>query len=212
MRDNRFAFHGLRLVPLASGALLARDHATLIAADLHLGRSLRSTRDGGLPLPPFESIDTILRLEAELLIHRPERVVLLGDSFDSDAVRGELSQDAHEALDRIAARVDVVTISGNHDPGDGGIAEARLDGVALRHIAGDGPDISGHYHPKLRIGGTPFRVFLVSDRHVILPAFGTYTGGVFWSDPVLQRVVPTGIAIAAAKPTFAIPLRQNRPR
>ncbi|MDO5705988.1 MAG: metallophosphoesterase [Paracoccus sp. (in: a-proteobacteria)] len=205
-----FDFHGLRLTALSSGALLSGDHATLIAADLHLGRSLRSTRDGGLPLPPFETIDTLTRLETEVQRHRPRRVVLLGDSFDSDAVRMHLPSAALSGLDRIAAATDLVLVSGNHDPGAGLPAQLWLGEVALRHIAGEGPDISGHYHPKLRIAGASFPVFLISHRHIVLPAFGTYTGGMFWSEPALQRLMPSGIAIAATHRPFAIPLAHKR--
>ncbi|MDM7464251.1 MAG: metallophosphoesterase [Tepidimonas taiwanensis] len=200
-----FTFNGLALTALPSRALLCRDHATLIASDLHLGRSLRGAFTGGATLPPFDAIDTLARLEAEIAAHAPRRLILLGDSFDRSAIAPELPPAVAAALTRITRQVECVFVSGNHDPAEG-VGALDLNGVALRHIAGEGPDISGHYHPKLRFAGQSFAVFLISDRHVILPAFGTFTGGLEWRDPALRGLIPKGLAIAAAPRPFAVPL------
>lgn len=205
-----FTFNGLALTALPSRALLCREEATLIAADLHLGRSLRSAMAGGAALPPFEVIDTLARLEAEIAAHAPSRVILLGDSFDRGGIAPDLPPEATTALARIARRTDLTFISGNHDPGEGQDI-LDLKGIALRHIAGESPDISGHYHPKLRFAGQSFPVFLISDQHIILPAFGTFTGGLFWTDPALQRLVPKGFAIVTGPRPYPVPLPLRPP-
>ena len=49
------------------------------------------------------------------------------------------------------------------------------------------------------------RCFLIGRDHLILPAFGTYTGGLLADDPVLRKLVPDGLAVACG--TRALPLR-----
>ncbi|MDO5657908.1 MAG: metallophosphoesterase [Paracoccus sp. (in: a-proteobacteria)] len=199
-----FTWQGLALEARGSGALWAAQYRALIAADLHLGRSLRSTRDGGLPLPPFESLDTLRRLAAEVAALNPARVYLLGDTLDAAGLGPDLPEAARAVLEPMQRDGRYVFLSGNHDAG--GQGEARLGPVTLRHIAGEGPDISGHYHPKLRFMGRSYPVFLAGRDHLILPAFGTYTGGLFWSAPALQKLIPQGLAIIRAPRPFAVPL------
>jgi metallophosphoesterase superfamily enzyme len=56
-------------------------------SDLHLGKSERAARRGGPMLPPYEGIDTLLRLSADIADTAPKTVVCLGDSFDDAAPR-----------------------------------------------------------------------------------------------------------------------------
>ena len=64
------------------------------------------------------------------------------------------------------------------------IAEAALGPLAFRHQAqagGIAGEVSGHFHPKdsVSLGGKRMscRCFVTDGRHLILPAFGTPTGG-----------------------------------
>ncbi len=88
-------------------------------------------------------------------------------------------------------------ITGNHDAGlvdrCGGavVREAELDGLILRHEADPvdpRPELSGHFHPKLRVSlrgrQVARRCFVASATKLILPAFGTLTGG---STPVTPK-------------------------
>ncbi|MAQ36978.1 MAG: metallophosphoesterase, partial [Thioclava sp.] len=88
MREITFAEQ--RLIAQPSGALFWPGEDSLIVADLHLGKSERMARRGGALLPPFESLDTVIRLEAEVLRLRPSRLISLGDAFDDDAAAGEI--------------------------------------------------------------------------------------------------------------------------
>ncbi|MCC5957070.1 MAG: metallophosphoesterase, partial [Natronohydrobacter sp.] len=157
-----FSFHGQDFVARPSGALLWPAQDALIVADLHLGKSERMARRGGALLPPFETKATLARLGAELAATRASRLICLGDSFDDDRA-AEAHQDAILAL---CARFAVTWISGNHDPDVAQLpgaqaSEVLIDGLTLRHIAGQGPDISGHYHPKLRLAGQRHPAFLI---------------------------------------------------
>ena len=93
-------------------------------------------------------------------------------------------------------------IIGNHDPGfadhcGGTIAEeAEVDGLILRHEADPEerrPELSGHFHPKLRISRrgrqVSRRCFVATERKLILPAFGALTGGLDAHHPEIVRAV-----------------------
>jgi metallophosphoesterase superfamily enzyme len=93
-------------------------------------------------------------------------------------------------------------IVGNHDPGFtdacGGeiVDEAVVDGLVLRHQAdpGDGrPELSGHFHPKLRIAHrgrlVSRRCFVATEAKLILPAFGALTGGLDADHVEIARAV-----------------------
>lgn len=204
-----FAFAGQRFIAQASGALYWPDRDMLILADLHLGKSERMARRGGALLPPFETQETLARLTAELDRIRPARLALLGDVFDDDLAADALPATERGLLDSLTARCATIILSGNHDPG-AGAQEHREAGLSLRHIAGEGPDISGHFHPKLRIAGRARPCFLIGRDHLILPAFGHYTGGLAHDSPVLRAIVPEGIAVLTGRRALAVPVRAGR--
>jgi metallophosphoesterase superfamily enzyme len=55
------------------------------------------------------------------------------------------------------------------------------------------PELSGHFHPKLRITQrnrtVSRRCFVATDRKLILPAFGALTGGLDVTHPEILRAV-----------------------
>jgi metallophosphoesterase superfamily enzyme len=70
------------------------------------------------------------------------------------------------------------------------VAEAAvIAGVAFRHAtdpATEGPEISGHFHPKTRLGigrGPARRCFALAGQRLILPAYGSLAGGLDISSP-----------------------------
>lgn len=211
MNGLAFSFHGQEFITRPSGALLWPAQDTLIVADLHFGKSERMARRGGSLLPPFETEATLARLGAELDATRAARLICLGDSFDDDlAAVAQIP-----AIAELCARVAVTWISGNHDPAVAGLpgvqeTELLIEGLALRHIAGQGPDISGHYHPKLRFAGQRNPAFLIGTAHLILPAFGEYTGGLDWQADPLRALVPQGRAILTGVRAVMVPLAHTR--
>ncbi|WP_199259516.1 ligase-associated DNA damage response endonuclease PdeM [Paracoccus binzhouensis] len=216
MSGYAFDFHALRLEARASGALWWPEGGWLIVADLHLGKSERMARRGGPLLPPYEGLATLERLVAEIAALQPRRVVSLGDGFDDLAAAEALDPQVASALSRLAQGRDWLWIGGNHDPGapaglPGTAAESlMLGGVALRHEAGPGPDISGHFHPVVRLAGERRRAFLLGRDHLLLPAFGAYTGGLSHDDPALRALVPHGLAVACGRRAIALPVGPRR--
>ncbi|WBU57639.1 ligase-associated DNA damage response endonuclease PdeM [Paracoccus sediminicola] len=210
MTSHAFRFAGHDFIARASGALYWPAQDMLILADLHLGKSERMARRGGALLPPFETRETLNRLGAELAQTQPARLALLGDIHDDDAAAEALPEIERAMFGGLMARAETLLVAGNHDVA-GGLEERVIDGLALRHIAGQGPDISGHYHPKARVAGRARPCFLIGRDHLILPAFGHYTGGLAHDSAPLRRLVPQGIAVLTGRRALPVPVRHAAP-
>lgn len=219
MHGQPVSLGGITLLARPSGALWWEEARLLCVADLHLGKSGRLARRGGALLPPYETAETLARLAAEIEGLDPGTVVCLGDSFDDSEAGLELGDAARGRLRALAAGRAWVWVAGNHDPrapafGGEAAAEVRIGPFVFRHQAGgDGgePEISGHYHPKLRL---PVRrrslsrpCFLFDGRRMILPAFGTYTGGLFADSPALARLFGADVrAVVTGDPCVTLPV------
>lgn len=211
MTAHAFTLCDTPLRALPSGALHIPDGEALCVSDLHLGKSDRIARRGGGLLPPYEARETLARLEADILATNARQVICLGDSFDDPAAQDSLGDEERLWLARLQAGRRWIWIEGNHDPGPvelGGshMSELWLGGLIFRHIAVAGAvgEVSGHYHPKHRLGGTARAAFLYDKSRLILPAYGTYTGGLSSSDPVFAELFKRP-AIAVLTGTKAIP-------
>jgi uncharacterized protein len=224
--DHVFAWLGERLVACASGALWWPEPRLLCVSDLHLGRSERLARRGGGLLPPYESLETLERLAAEVARWRPARVVCLGDSFDDAACEAALGREARGLLGALMRRCEWVWIAGNHDPGPLGLGGMQVPVLefgpfSFRHVPQEDPErgeVAGHVHPKYRrrIGGRMISraCFLLDRRRMILPAFGTYTGGVSADDPGVRTLLDdeTARAILTGSPAIALPIAPTAQR
>ena len=220
MNGYAFTLAGAALTARGSGALWWPDRRLLVVADLHLGKAERMARRGGALLPPYETRDTLARLEAEIAALDPGTVLCLGDSFDDDAAAAALAEDETLWLARLMAGRRWLWVAGNHDPGPidlGGshLAAWRAGPLTFRHIAEPGArgEVSGHYHPKARLapGGTHVArpCFLIDRARAILPAFGTYTGGLASRDAALAALMAPG-ALAVLTGPVARPIPMPR--
>lgn len=218
MDGHAFTLAGTSLVALPSGALYWEARNLLCVSDLHLGKSERRARLGEPPLPPYETRDTLTRLEEDLRRTGAATVICLGDSFD-DAAAAHALPDAEKLwIAKLQAGRRWVWIEGNHDPGPvtlGGthLAELIVGPLTFRHIATDGAraEVSGHYHPKARLklrGRSLSRpCFLVDAARLILPAYGAYTGGLRCDSATLCELMETGArAILTGPSPVAIPM------
>ncbi|MET0986505.1 MAG: ligase-associated DNA damage response endonuclease PdeM [Steroidobacteraceae bacterium] len=176
---------------LPEHALLWPRTATLLLADLHLGKD-EVFRRSGIAVPAGSSQTDLDRLAALIRVHAVQRVVLLGDfvhavpQFGSEFIPLFMAwRAAHAELefivvagnhDRLAARQQLTTIQwqsqwlaapfvGQHHPGD------SLHGYVL----------CGHAHPVIRIrtGRERMRLptFWFTPQFGVLPSFGSFTGG-----------------------------------
>jgi hypothetical protein len=207
-------FHGETLHLMASGALHWPARKTLAVSDLHFGKSERLARRGGTLLPPYETQATLEKLDRDLEHTRAETVICLGDSFDDLAALDGIEDSARLWLARLMAGRDWTWITGNHDPGPveiGGThrAEVKLAPFTFRHIAdpSEKAEISGHYHPKARLAGQSRPCFLADARRLILPAYGTYTGGLRTDDAALTALMAAdALAVLTGSRALAIPM------
>ena len=214
MNGFEFSFQGTRLTALGSGALWWPQARLLCVSDLHLGKAERHLRRGGSALPPYETRDTLMRLQAVLEDACPETVICLGDSFDDNAAALALPEAERQQLAGLMEGRRWIWIEGNHDPAPTGFggehtAEMALGPLTFRHIAIPGAEgeISGHYHPKARLRGTVRPAFLLDEARLILPAFGTYTGSLYSSAPVLAGLMgPRALAVLTGTRALAMPM------
>ncbi|HEY0086335.1 MAG TPA: ligase-associated DNA damage response endonuclease PdeM [Allosphingosinicella sp.] len=197
----RFSFCNHELMALPQGALYWPSRRALLVADLHLEKASWFARLGQM-LPPYDSIATLSDLTALVTATGAEEIWCLGDSFHDRHGCDRLPADARAMLTTLTAATRWTWITGNHDPGIadhcGGdvVDEAEVDGLLLRHQADPAeprPELSGHFHPKLRVSHrgrqVSRRCFVATERKVILPAFGALTGGLDAAHPEIVRAV-----------------------
>ena len=199
----RFSFSSHELMALPQGALFWPARRALLVADLHLEKASWFARLGQM-LPPYDSIATLADLTALVSATGADEIWCLGDSFHDRHGCDRLPAQAREMLTGLTATTRWTWITGNHDPGIadhcGGdvVDEAEVDGLLLRHQADPAeprPELSGHFHPKLRVSHrgrqVSRRCFVATDKKVILPAFGALTGGLDAAHPEIVRAVGT---------------------
>ena len=199
-----FSFAGETFVASPEGALHWPAQKALLVADLHLEKASWFARLGQF-LPPYDSVATLTALAEVVRATRVTRLYCLGDSFHDRFGCDRLPDQARLLLTDLTGSLDWTWIVGNHDPGladhCGGtlVEEAEVSGIVLRHEAvrdDPRPEISGHFHPKLRVNmrgrHVSRRCFVASATKLILPAFGSLTGGLDASHPEIVKSVGQG--------------------
>ncbi len=184
-----FELAGNELLADPAGIIWWEAEKCLIVADLHLEKGSSFARRGQM-LPPYDTKATLARLQKSIDYWRPKTVISLGDAFhDNDAsLRLPLAQ--RQQLGAMCKSLDWIWISGNHDPEPpvdlaGQVAESlSIGSLHFCHepqIGARPGEVSGHLHPsaKIRIKGRSIRrrCFVASDKRLIMPSFGAYTGG-----------------------------------
>lgn len=206
-------FGGHDFTIVGGRALYWPQRRALIVADLHLEKASWFAMRGQM-LPPHDSLATLEALTALVEQSSASEVWCLGDNFHDDAGCERLPATARALLMALTAATRWHWITGNHDEhlpdGIGGaiLDEAEVDGLTLRHRADPDewrPELSGHFHPKHRAGARGRSVsrpcFVMSERKLILPAFGALTGGLAAHHPEIARATgrPAEAVLAAGK-------------
>ena len=185
----RTRLNGAAVTLRASGALWLEEQRTLVVADLHLEKGSAYAMRGQM-LPPYDTRETLRRLQAEVMATLPDAVVLLGDTFHDRKSEDRLARDDAQTLRSLAGATRLIWVIGNHDadgpralPGD--VAdELSVAGLTLRHEPFGGPligEVAGHLHPCARVvasrGSVRRRCFVTDGSRMVVPAFGAYAGG-----------------------------------
>jgi len=192
-----------------AGSLWLEDMRALIVADLHLEKGSAYAARGQM-LPPFDTRETLSRLEREVAATAPRLLILLGDSFHDRGAEGRLGAAEAARIGALAWGRTLIWVTGNHDaegpgrlPGEA-VESLDLAGLSLVHEPRSGPapgEVAGHLHPCAKVlggGGVVRRRCFVSDgERLVLPAFGALAGGLNVRDaaftPLFQRHPLAGV-------------------
>ena len=131
-----------------------------------------------------------------------DKLVLLGDTFHDRGGYDRLSPKAKTLFNEIRERYEIIWIIGNHDGAfvpekTKPYQELDIENITFRHEAIQNNDfeISGHYHPKATLNLRGKKVsrpcYMIGKTKIIMPSFGTFTGGMDITKPPLIKIVPT---------------------
>jgi len=172
---------------------------TLLVADLHLGKAA-TFRRAGIPVPEGSAQRDLERLAQLVRSHDVRRLIVLGDLFHA---KGGCTPQVFAEFAALRARmadIAVVLVLGNHDRAVGRLpASLGIDACLpsldeppfhLVHEPATGVTassrdlftVAGHLHPTVAIrspSGDRFadRCFVAEPSVLVLPAFGSFTGG-----------------------------------
>lgn len=192
----KFGGHDIELDPC--GGLFIPAHKYFVVTDLHLEKG-SSYAQSGYFLPPYDSHDTLTRLEEVLQKYECNTLILLGDTVHDPHSFKRLPKDLYTRFERLCRDYDVIWIEGNHEAGFTpenvrSMFSYESNGLSFQHILNPEnpyPEMSGHYHPKATLKHKGVRLsspcFVMNDSHMILPSFGSYTGGLDVLHPEINR-------------------------
>lgn len=184
---------GQTLELLPEGAVWWPEHRALLIADLHLGKD-QVFRRHGMAVPASVLDGELERLDQLLAVRSPRELIVLGDLVHAPPVTGEDWPEVIAAWRQRHQRLDIAVVLGNHDRSLADHLDAwsisdlgqrhERSGLTLVHetrLDRPEPGLSGHVHPVARLRSGPDQVrlpvFARRGEHLILPAFGRFTGG-----------------------------------
>ena len=191
-----------------SGVLWLPDSCALVVSDLHLEKGAAFARRGML-LPPYDTAATLTRLGEAIARYNPRQVISLGDSFHDRSGSAHLPESYREALQALQHGRDWTWIEGNHDPdrpvGLTGsfCSELHVETLVFRHEPKQGVadgEIAGHLHPAARVvrrgKGVRRPCFASDGKRLLMPAFGSTTGGLELRHPAMRGLFDQGQLVA----------------
>ncbi|MEM0924778.1 MAG: ligase-associated DNA damage response endonuclease PdeM [Planctomycetota bacterium] len=184
---------GVQLQFIPGGALFHPDTASVLVADLHLGKDA-TFRKNGLAVPSGTNEATLQQLSQILESTEASRLVLLGDLIHDRSSLDSSVVDAFAEFCRIHADVEITLIRGNHDrisrfPNRWRLGERSagtlLGRIELHHEPVEPTEgslaVAGHLHPSYRVrsrqeslGRMP--CYWLHRGCLVLPALGRFTG------------------------------------
>ena len=216
---------GAEVVCRPSGALSAPSAAALIVADLHLEKGSAFAARGQF-LPPYDTGETLGRLEAEVAALAPRLLVFLGDSFHDGEAEARLGAADARRLAALARGRTLVWVVGNHDlDGPRNLPGERADrltlgGLDFVHEPAAGRargEAAGHLHPCAKVSGAAGKIrrrcFVTDGERLILPAFGAYAGGLNVRDPAFSMLLGPAkiVAVLGREAVHPAPWKLLRP-
>lgn len=193
----RLAGNELALLP--QRALWWPAQRSAIVADVHLGKD-QVFRRAGIAIPAAVLDAELRALDALIAATACERLIVLGDWVHAAPLEGERWPAEVAAWRTRHAQLAIDLVPGNHDRKLQPCLEYweisvckdphEINGLKMMHQVDSEdppPGLSGHLHPVicLRSGADRVRLPVFAQRgdHLILPAFGEFTGGFDGLDP-----------------------------
>ena len=188
---------GERLLLLPEKAVFWPAQSMLIIADIHFGKAA-SFRAQGIPVPRGTTSENLLGLDALIDAHGARHVVFLGDFLHARAAHASSTQQAMLAWRERRRDLRLTLVRGNHDKHAGDpAATLGIELVDEPHMVGPfafchhpdldlgdsagGYALAGHVHPAwvlaTRFDSLRLPCFVVGSERMILPSFGSFTGG-----------------------------------
>jgi len=206
------AVNGEELIFHPSGVVYWREQKALLIADVHLGK-ISHFRKFGSAVPEKAILKNFEQLKAVVHEFHPETIYFLGDLFHSSF--NQEFQYFKEWVEKQSATI--VLIIGNHDIispihfeklGIKIKEEVFLKKFVLTHHPEEREgffNICGHIHPGFRLRGIgkqheKLRCFYKTEKRLILPAFGTFTGNY-----MIQPKTEDEVYVCTASEVIAIP-------
>lgn len=200
-----------RLILDPSGALYWPEEQLLVVADLHFEKGSSFAASAFRPLPPHDTAQTLGNLASVVNAYNPRRVICLGDSFHDRQAAARLSRSDLAKLRSLAAEREWIWIVGNHDPvlpdivGGTTTRAAEISGIIFQHDPAEETGqrapriVFGHFHPValVSLAGRLIRrrCFVIGSRRLLIPAFGSYAGGLNILNPVILDQFPGGYKV-----------------
>ena len=114
MSNRTIDFAGHKMILHPSGSIFWPDQATLIVGDLHFEKASWYHNTGQF-LPPYDSSETLKKLETVKSEFFPRRLILLGDVFHDNDAWHRMAQTDQEHLAKLLKGIETIYINGNHD-------------------------------------------------------------------------------------------------
>ena len=181
IKNQNFTMHPL-------GVLFWQDKSKLLISDVHLGK-ISHFRKFGAAVPQKAVQKNFDLMNEVVAFFEPKSIVFMGDLFHSSLNKEwELFE---KWTSNISAKI--ILVVGNHDIicptkyedlGIEVVHEIKSAGFLLTHHPEDREgyfNFCGHIHPAIRLSGlgrqsVRLRCFFKSERQMLLPAFGEFTG------------------------------------
>ena len=189
----KISWNNASLTLLPDKAIYWPSQKVLFIADPHFGKAA-TFRKSGIPIPEQGTRDDCVRLSKLIEKTRADTLVILGDFFHT---RLGKTQEIHDILLRWResfSELNIHLIRGNHDLNSGDPWHDlqikchqdpfKLFDLECRHIPispSKEPYLAGHIHPGFTLKGKGKNrmraaCFHVNHSHIVLPAFGSFTG------------------------------------
>ncbi|WP_439481187.1 ligase-associated DNA damage response endonuclease PdeM [Cyclobacterium plantarum] len=201
---------------LKEKAIWVEEEKAILVADTHFGKA-GHFRKSGIPIPETVHVNDYLKIHQLILKLGARKVYFLGDLFHSD--HNDTWTELLDFLDN-NQEVSFYLVLGNHDVMPAKIyASSRLEIIPesymmgslilshepLKKVAEGKLNVCGHLHPGLLIKGKSKQFlklpcYYFSKQHLIMPAFGSFTG-------LMKMSAAAAKAVMVTTPESVIPIK-----